>query len=359
MATTGRYTVKKYVFKPYSKIFPELFQKEKERISPSLKEALAIEHVGSTAVPGLGGKGIIDIAIAVSKANMGSASKQLQDLGYEYRPTFSTPDRFYFIIYLPDPEEENRRYHIHLTYPENNEWKELIGFRDYLRHHPEELQEYAELKKQAALEANHEGDRYRKIKEPMFEKIRSLTNNFNCKERSRKTMKITLSKATQDDKNTIQNLGRFYVYEMSRYCGFLPTWETPSNGLFECIDLSSYCEKPDKYAFLVKVDAELAGFVLINKVGSTPDVDWNIGEFFIVSKFQGKGVGSYVAEQVFNQFPGIWETSQIPENTAAIEFWDKVVSRYSHGHFEKTLKTVPEPKPHPMIILKFTSQGSL
>lgn len=171
-------------------------------------------------------------------------------------------------------------------------------------------------------------------------------------------MNITLSKATQEDKNTIQNLGRFYVYEMSRYCGFLPTWEVPSNGLFECIDLSSYCEKPDRHAFLVKVDEELAGFVLINKVGSTPDVDWNIGEFFIVSKFQGKGVGRYVAEQIFNQFPGVWETSQIPENTAAIEFWDNVVSQYSHGQFEKTLKTVPDPKPHPMIILKFTSQGT-
>ena len=72
---------------------------------------------------------------------------------------------------------------------------------------------------------------------------------------------------------------------------------------------------------LIKADGELAGFALINKVGSTPDVDWNIGEFFIVSKFQGKGIGSYVAEQIFNQFPGIWETSQIPENKAALDFW--------------------------------------
>ncbi len=59
-------------------------------------------------------------------------------------------------------------------------------------------------------------------------------------------MKITLCRATKEDKDTIQNLGRFYVYEMSRYCGFLPTWGTPPNGLFKCIDLSSYCEKPDK-----------------------------------------------------------------------------------------------------------------
>ena len=350
--------MKKYIFKPYSDLFPLLFNKEKERIASRLLKKASIEHVGSTAVSGLGGKGIIDIAIAVDKSDMENATAALQELGYEFRSSFSTPDRFYFIIYLPDSEEVSRRYHIHLTYSENKEWKELIGFRDYLRHHPKELQEYAELKKQAAFEANHEGDRYRKVKEPMFEKIRSLTNNFNCKELSGKKMKITLFKATQDDKNTIQNLGRFYVYEMSRYCGFLPSWEVPSNGLFECIDLSSYCEKSDRHAFLVKVDDELAGFVLINKVGSTPDVDWNIGEFFIVSKFQGKGVGRYAAEQVFNRFPGVWETSQIPENTAAIEFWDRVIRRYSHGQFEKTLKTVPKPKPHPMIILKFTSQGS-
>ena len=97
--------------------------------------------------------------------------------------------------------------------------------------------------------------------------------------------------------------------------------------------------------------------MLINKIGSTPDVDWNIGEFFVVSKFQGKGVGRYAAEKIFNQFPGIWETTQIPENKAAIDFWEKVVTNYSHGQFEKTLKNIPEPKPHPMIVLKFVSQG--
>ena len=186
--------MKKYVFKPYSKIFPKLFQKEKERISRNLKEVQAIEHVGSTAIPGLGGKGIIDIAIAVDKAGMEEAKSRLQELGYEFRPSFSTPDRFYFIIYLPDPEEESRRYHIHLTYPENGKWKELIGFRDYLRHHPEELQEYAELKKQAALEAGFMKATVigTSSKEPMFKKIRSLTNNFNCGELPRIISKLSL-----------------------------------------------------------------------------------------------------------------------------------------------------------------------
>ncbi len=165
---------------------------------------------------------------------------------------------------------------------------------------------------------------------------------------------IWLYKASASDKEIIQNLGRFYVYEMSRYCGFLSGWEVPDNGLFECIDLSSYSEKPDRHAFLIKVGGELAGFVLISKVGSTPDVDWNIGEFFVVSKFQGKGVGRHVAKQVFNLFPGIWETSQIPENKAALDFWEKVVNSYTNGQYEKSLKMIAEPKPHPMVVLKFS-----
>lgn len=70
---------------------------------------------------------------------------------------------------------------------------------------------------------------------------------------------ISLSKASGKDKDTIQNLGRFYVYEMSRYCGFLSGWEIPENGLFECIDLSSYCDKPDRHAFLIRANGELPG----------------------------------------------------------------------------------------------------
>lgn len=166
--------MKKYVFKPYSKIFPELFEKEKERILSHIKENLVIEHVGSTAIPNLGGKGIIDLAIAVDKLKMDTVSKQLQDLGYEFRSNFSTEERLYFIIYRSDPEEETRRYHIHLTYPENIEWREFLGFRNYLRKHPKELEEYAELKVHAAIEADQEGEKYRRIKGPMFEKIRSL-----------------------------------------------------------------------------------------------------------------------------------------------------------------------------------------
>ncbi|MBI3237224.1 MAG: GNAT family N-acetyltransferase, partial [Chlamydiales bacterium] len=118
--------------------------------------------------------GIIDIAIAVKKEDMEEVCKKLQELGYEFRPSFSTVERFYLVIDLPDVIDGKRRYHIHLTHLKSEDWTGLISFRDYLRTHKAAAQEYAELKKKAALEANGEGSFYRKQKEPFFQKIADL-----------------------------------------------------------------------------------------------------------------------------------------------------------------------------------------
>lgn len=160
--------MKKYVFRPYRPLFPKLFLKEKMRIKTSIPN-LVIEHVGSTAVPGLGGKGVIDIAIAIAKPEMESICQQLQAIGYEFRPGFSTPDRLYLVTFLHD-----RRYHVHLTYPENKEWREFLGFRDHLIQHPKDLQEYAALKEQAALESDGQGEKYRDLKEPFINRIKNI-----------------------------------------------------------------------------------------------------------------------------------------------------------------------------------------
>jgi GrpB-like predicted nucleotidyltransferase (UPF0157 family) len=170
--------MKKYVFKPYNPIFPELFHQEQIRIASSIQSILAIEHVGSTAVSNLGGKGIIDIAIAANRKDWELVSEQLQKLGYEFRPNFSTADRIYFVIFLPDPEEGTRRYHVHLTDLESSDWKGLIGFRDYLRTHREQREEYATIKKQAALESHENGELYRKLKEPIFKQFELYCKNL-------------------------------------------------------------------------------------------------------------------------------------------------------------------------------------
>ncbi|MDE3048147.1 MAG: GNAT family N-acetyltransferase, partial [Verrucomicrobiota bacterium] len=160
----------KYIFAPYDESYPSLFQQEKQRISPHLPQVMAIEHVGSTAVPDLGGKGIIDIALLAPKADMNAISTALQRLGYEFRPSFSTEDRLYFVSFMPDPKIGSRRYHIHLTHPECRIWQELVGFRDYLIVHPKARDEYAAIKKKAVAEGL-EGASYRQIKDPFLKKI--------------------------------------------------------------------------------------------------------------------------------------------------------------------------------------------
>ena len=131
-----------------------------------------IEHVGSTAVFGLGGKGIIDLAIAANKKDIDKISQCLQmDLGYIFRESGSAFERWFFRIDLPDVEEGIRRYHLHLTFPESHEWETLLLFRDYLRSHPEDVAKYAELKKSLVSLVKGDGVEYRKEKNPFFEDI--------------------------------------------------------------------------------------------------------------------------------------------------------------------------------------------
>lgn len=169
------------------------------------------------------------------------------------------------------------------------------------------------------------------------------------------SLKARLIKAQKTDYPVIQNMARFYVYDMSRHCGSLPGWECPENGLFECVDLKSYFEDESRGAFFIMVGNEKAGFALINKVGSMPNVDWNMGEFFILAKFQKTGIGQAIAQEIFDKFSGIWEVASIPENTRALSFWRKVVQHYTNGAFSEKRKIVPHPEPHPMVILRFKS----
>jgi len=145
----------KYYFRPFNPIFPKLFENEKKRLQGTLGDSVRIDHIGSTSVSGLGGKGVIDISVVTSKTNWHEISEKLKSLGYEYKKkdVERENERLFFMANLPDEELGTRLYHIHLSYPESPEFKREIGFRDYLRTHPKEIQKYAEIKKLAAEHA--------------------------------------------------------------------------------------------------------------------------------------------------------------------------------------------------------------
>lgn len=164
--------MKKYIFKPYNPIFPELFEKENQRLRSYLSGDYQIEHIGSTAVPELGGKGIIDIYIGVPKERLYEVSALIQKAGYKYSDDGSTKnEHLYFELDLPDPVEHVRRYHVHLTYPEYQDWVNALAFRDYLRKYPTEAKRYAEIKQKAAQLAMDNKDIYITTKSPLIQEL--------------------------------------------------------------------------------------------------------------------------------------------------------------------------------------------
>jgi predicted acetyltransferase len=166
-----------------------------------------------------------------------------------------------------------------------------------------------------------------------------------------------LIQASLSDYPTVQNLARFYAYDLSRSCGDAPGWEFPADGLYAAHDMKRYFEEEDKFAYLIRVQDELAGFVLINKMGSDKKADWNMGEFYIVAKFQGKGFGQIIAHQIFTQYRGVWDVMAIPENGPARRFWQKTIGEFSQGNYAEQLKTIThDARSFPMIVFRFESK---
>ena len=149
-------------------------------------------------------------------------------------------------------------------------------------------------------------------------------------------MKIKIINATIKDYQLIQNMARFYVYDLSKECGLDSVeWEIPEDGLYESSDFRNYFEESQRKAYLVKVNHEIAGFVLLHQVTEDFSNKWNIGEFFIIARFQGRGVASQVAYQIWTMHPGKWLVSVIPENTKALRFWEKTINNFTNNNFLK------------------------
>ena len=143
---------------------------------------------------------------------------------------------------------------------------------------------------------------------------------------------IKIIPANLADHPAVQNLGRFYVYDMSEYLGHEDGWEMPEDGLYECRDFKKYWERDDTFPFLIRYKNELAGFAIVDKKGSEPLIDFNMAQFFIIRKFKHLGVGRYVAHQLFDRYKGVWEVMVLPGNEGAYQFWQKTVTSYDKDY---------------------------
>lgn len=144
------------ILSAYSPLWPSIFEIEKERLTRIFGGTVAIEHIGSTAVPGLGGKPIIDVMLGAPELAL--FERHIDDLaanGYRYVPEFekSVPERRYFTKMDGQPGN----FHVHAVVLNSPFWRRHLVFRDALRRDPELAARYWKIKQQLAK--RHPNDR--------------------------------------------------------------------------------------------------------------------------------------------------------------------------------------------------------
>jgi GrpB-like predicted nucleotidyltransferase (UPF0157 family) len=138
----------------YDPGWPAMFEAEKKSVLQTAGAWLVdIQHVGSTSVPSLAAKPVIDMMAAVASLDEAQHIIQpLAALGYDYVPEYEVemPERRYFR--KGRRGRDGDKYHLHVVQMDGAFWRRHLAFRDYLRAHPDTARQYAELKRRLAAE---------------------------------------------------------------------------------------------------------------------------------------------------------------------------------------------------------------
>ena len=157
-----------------------LFEIEKDLLKMTFGDRfIAIEHVGSTSIPGIPAKPLLDMNMAISSLDdtyIQEFVAPLEKLGYHYMHKF--PDRHFFA----KGPEALRTHHLNLVPTDGEEWNNSILFRDFMRRNKPARDEYAALKRKLAEQFADDRASYTKAKE---EFIQGIIRQAKAEHRSR------------------------------------------------------------------------------------------------------------------------------------------------------------------------------
>lgn len=159
---------------PYNTEWPKMAELEIKKLYEILpaKHIIDIQHVGSTAIPGMLAKPIIDIQVAVDSLTSikNTAIEVLNSENYVYWEDNPDPTRMFFVKGMP-PFGEKRTHHVHIVEPSSKHWLGKIAFRDYLIAHPEAVRDYENLKKELASLHTYDREQYTDAKTKFITQI--------------------------------------------------------------------------------------------------------------------------------------------------------------------------------------------
>jgi GrpB-like predicted nucleotidyltransferase (UPF0157 family) len=160
---------------PYTAAWAELFQQECARLQDALgSRALDIQHIGSTAVPGLAAKPILDIGIAVADlAVVPECVSLMEALGYTYRGDREQRGDHLFV---KGPEQQ-RTHYVHMLRASDPTWHDYLRFRDHLIAHPAARDAYMQLKERLAAQYADNRGVYTEAKANLIQQILAAAQN--------------------------------------------------------------------------------------------------------------------------------------------------------------------------------------
>jgi GrpB-like predicted nucleotidyltransferase (UPF0157 family) len=151
----------------YSPQWPKLYAREDKLLRRKLRPLFEdVQHIGSTAIPGLPAKPIIDIAIRVPHlAKLGQIIRALAELDYDYLGEYGLPGRHFFTKGSPVT------HHAHVVAHHSLHWSRWLAFRDHLRENAADRDAYKKFKEQLAKKYARNRDAYTAGKDPFIERM--------------------------------------------------------------------------------------------------------------------------------------------------------------------------------------------
>jgi L-amino acid N-acyltransferase YncA/GrpB-like predicted nucleotidyltransferase (UPF0157 family) len=280
---------------PYQPFWPKIFEEEKEHLISCLPQNIVkrIEHFGSTAIPGLSAKPIIDILVEVT--SLEETKKIIVPIltaqGYDYfwRPTHGDDGPPFYAWFIKRDVHGNRTHHIHMVENEFEHWDRLF-FRDYLIDHPHLVNEYQQLKLHVAENFPNDRVAYTDAKSKFIEKITLLAKVHYTIKKS-----LVIRKAELSDVDAITEIYNEAILTTTA------TFDTEPKTTTERLQ---WLQSHDKRhpIWVAECGGKVVGWISLSKLSDRSAYN-DTGEmsFYVKSEYRGNGIGTTLMQTIIKE----------------------------------------------------------
>lgn len=140
-------------------------------------------------------------------------------------------------------------------------------------------------------------------------------------------MEIRLERVELNQRVKLEKLLQLYLHDLSLYLPFIFNSQTCEY----VYNLDKYFNDSDNnFAYFIKSNQELLGFILINKKS---DNNYEVGEIFVLSHYRYKNIGEKAIRTIFNTYKGNWVVKAAPLSLIAESFWKKTLDNYTNKNY--------------------------